>query len=116
MEKIKDLSLKATIIIYMAIALAISTVLSFGLTHYAVNVQENVWFKYVDKEEYMESVENESGNNYLTTIPRIHSKYMSDQDVFIVEVCDVIETWGALIISFLFCIIANIGVQGVQTR
>lgn len=92
----------------MAIALAISTVLSFGLTHYAVNVQENVWFKYVDKEEYMESVENESGNNYLTTIPRIHSKYMSDQDVFIVEVCDVIETWGALIISFLFCIIAII--------
>lgn len=108
MEKIKDLSLKATIIIYMAIALAISTILSFGLTHYAVNVQENVWFKYVDKEEYMESVENESGNNYLTTIPRIHSKYMSDQDVFIVEVCDVIETWGALIISFLFCIIAII--------
>lgn len=108
MEKIKDLSLKATIIIYMAIALAISTVLSFGLTHSAVNVQENVWFKYVDKEEYMESVENESGNNYLTTIPRIHSKYMSDQDVFIVEVCDVIETWGALIISFLFCIIAII--------
>lgn len=92
----------------MAIALAISTILSFGLTHYAVNVQENVWFKYVDKEEYMESVENESGNNYLTTIPRIHSKYMSDQDVFIVEVCDVIETWGALIISFLFCIIAII--------
>lgn len=92
----------------MAIALAISTVLSFGLTHYAVNVQENVWFKYVDKEEYMESVENESGNNYLTTIPRIHSKYMSDQDIFIVEVCDVIETWGALIISFLFCIIAII--------
>lgn len=108
MEKIKDLSLKATIIIYMAIALAISAVLSFGLTHYAVNVQENVWFKYVDKEEYMESVENESGNNYLTTIPRIHSKYMSDQDIFIVEVCDVIETWGALIISFLFCIIAII--------
>lgn len=106
MEKMKDLSLKATIIIYMAIALAISTVLSFGLTHYAVNVQENVWFKYVDKEEYMESVENESGNNYLTTIPRIQSKYMSAQDVFIVEVCDVIETWGALIISFLFCIIA----------
>lgn len=92
----------------MAIALAISTVLSFGLTHYAVNVQENVWFKYVDKEEYMESVENESGNNYLTTIPRIQSKYMSDQDVFIVEVCDVIETWGALIISFFFCTIAII--------
>lgn len=108
MEKIKDLSLKATIIIYMAIALAISTVLSFGLTHYAVNVQENVWFKYVDKEEYMESVENESGNNYLTTIPRIQSKYMSDQDVFIVEVCDAIETWGDLIISFLSCTIAII--------
>lgn len=106
MEKIKDLSLKTTIILYMAIALGISTVLSFGLTHYAVNVQENVWYKYVDKEEYMESVEKESGNNYLTTIPRIQSKFMSDEDVFIVEVCDAIETWGNLIISFLSCIIA----------
>lgn len=106
MEKIKDLSLKTTIILYMAIALGISTVLSVGLTHYAVNVQENIWFKYVDKEEYVESVENESGYNYLTAIPRIQSKYMSDEDVFIVEVCDVIESWGDLIISFLSCVIA----------
>ena len=106
MEKIKNLSLKTTIIIYMAIALGISTVLSFGLTHYAVNVQESVWFKYVDKEEYMDSVENENGNNYLTTIPRIHSKYMTEEDIFIVEVCDAIETWGDLIISFLSSTIA----------
>lgn len=106
MEKIKDLSLKAAIILYMAIALAISTILSFGLTHYAGNVQEDIWFKYVNIEEYMESVENESGNNYLTAIPRIQSKYMSDQDVFIVEVCDAIETWGDLTISFLSCTIA----------
>ena len=77
MEKIKDLSLKAAIIIYMAAALAISTVLSFSLTHYAENVQEDIWFKYVDKEEYMESIAHESGNNYLTIIPRIPAKYMS---------------------------------------
>ncbi len=106
MEKIKDLSLKAAIIIYMAVALVISTVLSFGVTHYAVNVQKNVWFKYVDKEEYIESVENESGKNYLATIPRIPSEYMSDQDAFIVEACDVVETWGDLIISFCSCTIA----------
>ncbi len=106
MEKIKNMSLKKTIIIYMAIALVASTVLSFGMTHYAVNVQENVWFKYINKEEYSESVENESGNNYLTSIPRIQPKYMSDQDVFIVEFCDFVETWGDLMISFLFCTIA----------
>lgn len=106
MEKIKNLSLKMTIIIYMAIALAISTVLSFGLTNYAVNVQEDVWFKYVNQDEYIESIENESGNNYLTAIPRIQSKYMSEEDIFIVEVCDAIETWGDLTVSFLSCTIA----------
>lgn len=106
MEKIKNLSLKMTIIIYMAIALAISTVLSFGLTNYAVNVQEDVWFKYVNQDEYIESIENENGNNYLTAIPRIQSKYMSEGDIFIVEVCDAIETWGDLTVSFLSCTIA----------
>ena len=106
MEKIKNLSLKMTIIIYMAIALAISTVLSFGLTNYAVNVQEDVWFKYVNQDEYIESIENENGNNYLTAIPRIQSKYMSEGDIFIVEVCDAIETWSDLTVSFLSCTIA----------
>lgn len=106
MEKIKNLSLKMTIIIYMAIALAISTVLSFGLTNYAINVQEDVWFKYINQDEYIESIENENGNNYLTVIPRIQSKYMSEEDVFIVEVCDAIETWGDLTVSFLSCTIA----------
>ena len=102
MEKIKRLSLKTTIILYMAIALGISTVLSIGLTHYAVNLQEDIWFKYVDKEEYVQSVKNESGNNYLTAIPRIKSKYMSNEDVFVVEICDAIETWGDLILILCY--------------
>lgn len=95
-----------TIILYMAIALAVSAVLGFALTNYAVNVQEDVWFKYINQEEYIQSVKNEDGNNYLTIIPRIRSKYMSKEDAFIVEVCDVIETWGYLTISFLSCTIA----------
>ncbi len=106
MEKIRNLSLKATIILYMAVALGISTAFSFGLTNYAKHTQENIWYKYVDKEEYAESVEKENGSNYLASIPRIRSRLMSDKDVFIVEACDVIETWGDLFISFLFCIIA----------
>ena len=90
----------------MALALVISTVLSLGLTNYAGDVQENIWFKYINQEEYIESVENEDGNNYLTVIPRIQSKYMSKKDIFIVEFCDIIETWGDLAISFLSCTIA----------
>lgn len=106
MEKMKNLSLKMTIILYMAIALAVSAVIGFVLTNCAVNVQEDVWFKYINKEEYIQSVKNENGNNYLTTIPRIRSKYMSEEDVFIVEICDIVETWGNLTISFLSCTIA----------
>ena len=106
MEKIKNLSLKMTIILYMAIALAVSAVLGVALTNCAVNVQEDVWFKYINKEEYIQSVKNEDGNNYLTAIPRIRSKYMSEKDTIIVEICDIIETWGNLTISFLSCTIA----------
>ena len=71
MEKMKNLSLKMTIILYMAIALAVSAVIGFALTNCAVNVQEDVWFKYINKEEYIQSVKNENGNNYLK-IGRAH--------------------------------------------
>ena len=76
MEKIKDLSLKAAIIIYMAAALAISTVLSFSLTHYAENVQEDIWFKYVDKEEYMESIQYEG----LPAQKRAHEAFIDKME------------------------------------
>lgn len=106
MEKIKMLSLRCTIILYMAVALIVSTILSLYLVSSAADIQENIWFKYIDKEAYGEGVKKESGNNYLAVIPRIRSKNMEEQDVLIVEVCDFIQTWGALFLSFGGCTIA----------
>jgi two-component system, OmpR family, lantibiotic biosynthesis sensor histidine kinase NisK/SpaK len=106
MEKIKNLSLKSTIILYMALALFVSSTLSFSVNYIAKNIQEDVWFQYVDKEEYMESIRNENGSNYLTVIPRISSKYMDKKEIIIVEICDIIETWGGLFLSFISCTIA----------
>lgn len=106
MEKIKNLSLRTTIILYVVIVLFISTTLSFVLSRTAKEIQQNIWFKYTDQEEYNQMVENENGKNYLTQIPRIPSASMDKKDVIIVEVCDVIETWADLIISLVGSVIA----------
>lgn len=106
MEKIKNLSLRTTIILYVVIVLLISTSLSFVLSRAAKETQQNIWFKYTDQDEYNQMVENENGKNYLTQIPRIPSASMEKKDVIIVEICDVIETWADLIISCIGSVIA----------
>lgn len=105
MDKIRDLSLKATIIFYVAIVLVISFILGGILSKFAGETQQTIWFKYTDKEAYYDSIKNETGNNYLTLIPRINTSYMSKKDAIIVEVCDFIDSWSVLIISFSGCIV-----------
>lgn len=105
MEKIKNLSLKSTIILYMAILLILGTILNIGLVRWAKKTQETIWFKYIDIDAYNESVESESGSNYITQVPRIKSSYMKSHEVRIVELCDAIETWSDLVVSFIGCII-----------
>lgn len=106
MGKIKNLSLKLTIILYVTIVLGISSILSLMLVKGAEKIQEEIWFKYVDREEYNKSVENESGSNYLTQIPRINPEFMSKRDAIIVEICDAVETWSDLFVSLSGCVVA----------
>lgn len=95
MEKLKNLSLKKTIILYMGIALLISTLVSPFVNKTAESIQRDIWFKYAD-------------DAYQTKekITRVPESLMTDKEVLTVEICDFVETWGALIISFLGCCIA----------
>lgn len=105
MEKIKNLSLRATIIFYVAIVLVTSFILGVSLAKFASDTQQTIWFKYTDKDAYYDSIKNETGNNYLTLIPRISTNHMSKQDAMIVELCDLIDSWSILIISLSGCIV-----------
>lgn len=69
MEKIRNLSVRKTIFLYMAAALFCSFLLSSAIVRIAQRTQLHIWWNYVDEEAYFEAVENE-GPNYVTDIPR----------------------------------------------
>ena len=102
MEKLKNLSLKGAIILYMGIALVISMILSLFVLRLAERTQQDIWIKYVD-EEYV-NLRKEHGE--IMKIPRASSSQMTDKEVFIVEFCDFTESWGLWLISFFGCSIA----------
>ena len=84
MEKIKNLSLRKTIVLYMIISLIISFYLSALIMRIATTVQNNIWWKYVDQEEYFEMAEGD-GRRYLPDVPRPHSYEMKEFDYHVSE-------------------------------
>lgn len=60
----KKSSLRKTIVLYMIISLIISFYLSALIMRIASTVQNNIWWNYVDQEEYFEMAEGD-GRRYL---------------------------------------------------
>lgn len=103
MEKIRNLSLKKTIILYTIISLLCSFFLSAFIIRSAITIQERIWGKYVDKEEYADKEEyyeaqGEYGKNTMS-ISRVSKYEMSEIDGYISELCDFIETYTVLLLS-----------------
>jgi hypothetical protein len=105
MGKIKNLSLRKTIVLYMIISLIISFYLSALIMRIATTVQNNIWWKYVDQEEYFEMAEGD-GRRYLPDVPRPHSYEMKEFDYHVSEICDFLQTFTVLIVSVAGSIIA----------
>ena len=53
MDKIKNLSLRKTIVLYMTISLLVCFFLSVLIVRTAITVQNNIWWKYVDWENIL---------------------------------------------------------------
>lgn len=100
MEKIRDLSVRKTIILYMAVSLTVSFLLSAVIVGTAARVQEQIWWKYVDQEKYFEAVERE-GTDYLADVPRPPAYVMGGSDHMVSEVCDFLQTYTVLLLSIL---------------
>ena len=105
MGKIKNLSLRKTIVLYMIISLIISFYLSALIMRIASTVQNNIWWNYVDQEEYFEMAEGD-GRRYLPDVPRPHSYEMKEFDYHVSEICDFLQTFTVLIVSVAGSIIA----------
>lgn len=102
MEKIKNLSLRKTIIVYIGIALLVSFFSSAGIMKAAYNIQQNVW------KSYLTELELEKGYGNILEIPRVSNYEMSDMDTQVSEICDFLETWTVLLLSMAGCVAAVI--------
>lgn len=79
MDKIRNLSVRKTIILYMAAALFCSFLLSAAIARIAARTQTRIWWNYVDEEAYFEAVARE-GPDYVADIPRPGSYEMTPPD------------------------------------
>lgn len=55
MEKIRNLSLKKTILLYFVISLTAAFLLSGFTVHFAGNMQNKIWEKYIDYAYYTDA-------------------------------------------------------------
>lgn len=98
MDKIRNLSLKQTILLYMAVALFCSFALSAAIVRIATRTQKQIWWKYVDEDAYFKAAEME-GFDYIADIPRPDAYIMTRPDYLTSELCDFLQTYTILLLS-----------------
>lgn len=97
-DKVRNLSVRKTILLYLSLSLLISFLLSAYIAWAASKVQEQIWWKYTDEDVYFEAVEMEK-KGYMARIPRPGSYEMSRMDNSISEACDFLQTYSVLVFS-----------------
>lgn len=100
MDKLRNLPLKKTIIIYMLIFLCVGFLLSAFLIQSASYTQQEIIWKYVNEIEYMEQMQTEN-QIYELPIPIVKADKMTGADRRTYEICDFIETYTGLLLSVL---------------
>lgn len=100
MDKIRNLSVRKTILLYMAVALFCSFMITDVIVRIAEQTQMRIWWKYIDKEAYLylEAAEKKDPG-YIVKIPRPSSYEMTQSDVFVSELCDFLESYTVVILS-----------------
>ena len=98
MDKIRNLSLRKTIILYMCVSLVCSFILAALTAWAAENIQNRIWWKYTDQDKYFEAQEMED-EGFWVQIPRPNATEMSRRDYSISEACDFLQTYSVLILS-----------------
>lgn len=100
MDKIRNLSVRKTIILYMAVNLLVTFLLSAFIVRSAGRIQDRIWWKYVEEEQYFQVMDEEKGR-YIVSIPRPAEDEMTRRDHRISELCDFLQTYTILLLSIL---------------
>ena len=105
MEKIRNLSIKKTIILYLTVSLVFGFLGGALVMGAAEDAQQQIWHKYIDDEEYKRAMASEN-NNYEVKVARVSQYDMTEQDVFFSELCDFLQTYSILVLSVISMIVA----------
>ena len=100
MEKIRNLSLKKTILLYLVISLTVAFLLSGFTVHFARNMQNKIWEEYIDYADYTD-VFQQCGKKYEIEISRPNQSQMNRLDYHLSEMCDFMVTYSVLIFSIV---------------
>lgn len=105
MDKVKNLSIRKTIVLYMVINLIVCFFISVVIIRCSVVIQKEIWWKYTDQEKYFEMANGEEAE-YMTDVPRPNSYEMKEFDHHLSELCDFLQTFTVLIMSVLGSIVS----------
>lgn len=112
MDKIRNLSVRKSIIFYLSVSLLCSFLLSALVVKCAAQAQRNIWWKYTDKDRYIERINQyfempmDEREFFQTDISRPPAGEMTQTDLVVSETCDFLQTYSVLILSVLGSCIA----------
>lgn len=108
MEKIKNLSIRKSIVLYIGIAMVISMLLSVFCMKTVEKVQQNIWKKYSNNEKKRVEfyLDDTPIYDFSRTIERISDENMSQSDAFLSNLCDFADTWSSVVITMISCVSA----------
>ena len=98
MEKIRNLSLRKTFVLYMAVSLISSFFVSAFIVKAAARVQEQIWWRYTDEDIYY-GMEEWEIMEFVVKVPKPEEDEMKRADYYLSEVCDFLETYTVLVLS-----------------
>lgn len=99
-NKIKNLSIRKTILVYLILSLICSFLLSSYISHLAWHVQAAVWRNYMDPGKYLELFHPER-SEYAKSEFRVNPFVMTPAHRCIDNVCDFLQTYAVLVLSIV---------------
>lgn len=101
MDKIKNLSIRKTIVLYMSIAILGGFFLGVLVMGAAEHSQQAIWWKYLNRNFFEELQHDSEEKGYDVIVPRPNSYEMSNVDNCLSEACDFFETYSILMFSVI---------------
>lgn len=98
MEKLKNLSIRKTIVLYLVIGLVAGFLGGALAMKVAEDAQQQIFYKYIDQEKYWDATYKQE-RNYEVKVAHVDKSDMTKQDNILSEVCDFFQTYSILVFS-----------------